>query len=379
MYKFIIFILLSTSVFSQEYMGIVCDSMTKKPLQNIELFTDSENTITNDKGSFYLKTAKKTVFIKTVFMDKPKVFSLLNFKKNDTIYISPYLQLKEVVIISPKSILKKVLENFSKNYNSATKYKTNMFVHSNLLVNNEPKLFLELVSENTMNFEIYKNNASKAFFGTNHNVKTAILGFRKVKSNKEALYFKNSLSMTNLINWGIDPFNFSEKGTTQIEDFENFYVLHYAYKRGAMEYSGWYSVNKKDYAIIENYERKELKINEESLLKISFPKIEISHIFYDKKDDFPYYTRKLLLINQEFLMTNNTSKQTDHVQLNFKIYNYNPTFNALKINEPINNTYYNHVYTIEFPFNETFWKNYNVPRSNFENSELYQNLELLTE
>ena len=310
-------------------------------------------------------------------MDRPISFSLINFKQNDTIYIAPYLQLNEVTIISSKSILKKVLENFAKNYNTSKKYKSNMFVHSNVLIDNQPKLFLELASENIMDFEIYNNNASKAFFGTKHHVKTDILGLRKINQNNETIWFKNSLSMPNLINWGFDPFVFSEKGTTEIDDFEHFYVLHYAYKRGAMAYSGWYSVNKKDYAIIENYERKELIIAEESLLKLSFPRIEISHIFYDKKEGFPYYTRKLLLVNQEFLMRNKLSDKIEKTNLNFKIYNHNPTFDNLSLRNPINNTYYKYVYDVEFPFEEGFWKNYNVPKSDFEKSDLYQNLELL--
>lgn len=376
MYKLIVFFLVINNLFSQEYNGIVCDSITKKPLYNIELYTDTENTVTNLKGEFSFKTTNKNIFLKTVFMDRPKFFSLINFKQNDTIYVAQYLQLKEVTIISPNSILKKVLENFAKNYNTSKKYKSNMFVHSNLLIDDQPKLFLELASENIMDFEIYKNNASKTFFGTKHNVKTAILGLRKINQNKETILFKNSLSITNLINWGFDPFIFLEKGTTVIDNYEHFYVLHYAYKIGVMEYSGWYSVNKKDYAIIENYERKELILPEQSLLKLSFPKIEISHIFYDKKEGFPYYTRKLLLVNQEFLMRNKLSDKIEKMNLNFKIYNHNPTFDNLILKKNINNSYYKYVYDVEFPFEEAFWKNYNVPKSDFEKSDLYQNLEL---
>lgn len=371
-------LIVNQSLFAQHYKGVICDSITKKPLQNVELFTSSENTLTNENGSFEIKTAQKYVFVKTVFMDAPKVFDMKRFKPNDTLYLSPHIQLNEVVVTAQIPILKKVVKNLSKNYNTSTSYKTQMFTHSNLLVNGEPQLFLELVSENVLNFEIGDED-SKGFFGKSLKAKINILGLRKTVANKTATPYKNSLFTRNIVDWGIDPLNFLEKGTTKIEEFDSYYVLHYEYSRGITKFSGWFSVNKKDYAIIENYEKKEVLMSKEWLLKYNWPKTEISHIFYDKKEGFPYYTRKLLLVHQKFLAQNKVTSAIDEVELNFKMYNYQPTFNDLNISKPINNTYQKYVYEVEYPYQEEFWKKYNVPTSSFTSSELYQKLNGLKE
>lgn len=375
---FFFILILSQSLFAQHYKGIICDSVSKKPLQNVELFTANENTLTNENGLYDLKTNQRYVYVKTVFMDTPKVYDLHNLKPNDTLYLSPHVQLKEVVVTAQIPILKKVVENLSKNYNTSTPYKTQMFTHSNLLVNQKPQLFLEMVSENILNFEIGDED-SKGFFGKNLKAKINILGLRKTKANSTTSTYKNSLYTRNIMDWGIDPLNFLEKGTTKIEDFSDYYILHYTYKRGFTEFSGWFSVNKKDYAIIENYEKKEIQTTKEFLLKYSIPKIEISHIFYDKKDGFPFYTRKLLLVHQEFLIQNETTNQVDEIELNFKMYNYQPTFKDLKTAKPINKTYNKYVYEVEFPYQNDFWSNYNIPTSSYTSSKLYQQLNILKE
>lgn len=372
----LLILFINQSIIAQHFKGVVCDSITKKPIQNVELFTSSENTLTNEEGLFEIRTIQRYISVKTVFMDNPKVFDMKYFKQNDTLYLSPHIQLSEVVVTAQIPILKKVVNNLSKNYNTTTSYKTQMFTHSSLLLNGKPQVFLELVSENVLNYEI-ADKKSKGFFGKKLKAKINILGLRKTFANNVTSPYKNSLYTQNIMDWGIDPFNFLEKGTNKIEEFDNYYVLHYLYVRGFVQYSGWFSVNKKDYAIIENYEKKDALLPEKSLLKFSFPKTEISHIFYDKKDGFPYYTRKLLLIHQKFLMQDETKNQVEEIELNFKIYNYRPTFNDLEISKPINKTYYNYVYDVEFPYQDSFWKIYNVPTSGFVNSELYQKLQEL--
>ena len=167
-------LIVNQTLFAQHYKGVICDFITKKPLQNVELFTSSENTLTNENGLFEIKTNQKYVFVKTVFMDAPKVFDMKRFKPNDTLYLSPHIQLNEVVVTAQIPILKKVVKNLSKNYNTSKSYKTQMFTHSNLLVNGEPQLFLELVSENVLNFEIGDED-SKGFFGKSLKAKINIL------------------------------------------------------------------------------------------------------------------------------------------------------------------------------------------------------------
>ena len=117
--KFTLIIIIFTNIIvSQNFKtnNIVLDFETLKPLANVNIYNDYDNTISNENGLFVFNSNKNSVIIYHLGYDKLITdFNTLN--KNDTIYLKPIIyEIEEVVISDKKQLINKLYENIFNNY-----------------------------------------------------------------------------------------------------------------------------------------------------------------------------------------------------------------------------------------------------------------------
>lgn len=108
----------SNIIISQNFKtnNIVVDFETLKPISNVNIYNDYDNTISNENGLFVFNSNLNSVIIYHLGYDKLITdFNTLN--KNDTIYLKPIIyEIEEVVISDKRQLINKVYENIFTNY-----------------------------------------------------------------------------------------------------------------------------------------------------------------------------------------------------------------------------------------------------------------------
>lgn len=117
--KILILIILKTNLcVSQKFLtkNIILDFETLKPISNVHIYNQFDNTISNNDGIFNFISNDSLVILSHVGYDEIKSnFTFLN--KNDTIFFkSKVISLDEIVITDKKNVIRKVYENVNENY-----------------------------------------------------------------------------------------------------------------------------------------------------------------------------------------------------------------------------------------------------------------------
>ncbi len=117
--KILFIIILKTNLcISQKFVtkNIILDLETLKPISNVHIFNQFDNTISNNEGIFNFISNDSIVILSHIGYDEIKSnFSYLN--KNDTIFFkSKVISLDEIVITDKKNLIKNVYENVNENY-----------------------------------------------------------------------------------------------------------------------------------------------------------------------------------------------------------------------------------------------------------------------
>ena len=114
----LIIVMFSNIIISQNFKtnNIVVDFETLKPIANVNIYNDYDNTISNENGLFVFNSNLNSVIIYHLGYDKLITdFNTLN--KNDTIYLKPIIyEIEEVVISDKRQLINKVYENIFTNY-----------------------------------------------------------------------------------------------------------------------------------------------------------------------------------------------------------------------------------------------------------------------
>jgi hypothetical protein len=110
--------MISNIIVSQNFKtnNIVLDFETLKPLANVNIYNDYNNTISNENGLFVFNSYKNSVIIYHLGYEK-LITDFNSLNKNDTIYLKPIIyEIEEVVVSDKKQLINKVYENFFTNY-----------------------------------------------------------------------------------------------------------------------------------------------------------------------------------------------------------------------------------------------------------------------
>jgi hypothetical protein len=109
--KFFILLLFTQLSFSQTIKGVVLDSISKKPLELVNVFFEESyyGTFTNSKGEFVLSTKKNTndLFITNIGYESKKIKISVLQKKMDSLtffYLKPRLEALDEIVLTDKKI-----------------------------------------------------------------------------------------------------------------------------------------------------------------------------------------------------------------------------------------------------------------------------------
>jgi len=208
MYKAIINSLLIISLclignksFSQiEYQGIVLDSKTLNPIEFVDVYNDTEFTLTNEQGRFSIITSKDSIKFNLIGYNKLSLY-LKNLKINDTIYLeSKAYELDEVVISKNNSTFKKMVKAIESNFPSS-EFKEEFFLRCILKKNNSIIKIQDLngvirretlfsTSKKPMpkkNYTVFINNMRKAGYNEK-DIEFELFNFNKILNALVSLY-----------------------------------------------------------------------------------------------------------------------------------------------------------------------------------------------
>ncbi|PGH39950.1 MAG: hypothetical protein CRN43_05950, partial [Candidatus Nephrothrix sp. EaCA] len=238
--------LLAHGAIAQSRSLIVCDSLSKNPLPHTAVYIGHKPMLTNEEGRFAYSPSD-SLFVSVPFKNRQQHIPDASLK-NDTVLINATIRLEPVTIVNAKSILEKVFENFPRNYNTSRYCNLNSFIRSTSTHNGKYIHFHEMATRTFQEHELPPLGKRRVRIGG-----TAIQGMRnsslvskEFQINNFNLLFCLGLSL-NIAN--IKSFNFEA-----VESFAEGWKFVYNNTSNDFQTTGWFLVNKKDYAVTEFYQ-----------------------------------------------------------------------------------------------------------------------------
>lgn len=351
--KVILCFLVGSSAISQssQVKGVVVDKSTKLPIENVVIFNERDNSITNSEGAFVFVSTKNQINFNLLgYNEIATTFDAL--VNRDTIFMdSKAMELKEVVIINADSFMKKVFDKM--NVNLLKDYTTDFFLRNVL------KKDSTIVSLQDVYGKRSRSNDNKDINSIE------LLNMRKISLLERK---KASLKFPDFKEFFNSPFPTLEGNYFKEEDFN-----HKEYKKisflgkqkneWGQSVKGYFIINSIDYAIIEysiemidvydsapfkralvigplhrtsKYNRlyRYSKDNTQNKYFLSGAKIEIGvEVLDDKKQEKGYF----LNLSMDYFITSSIS--TEKVKSNFSIEK--------------------DIFEAKFPYSAEFWDNQN--------------------
>lgn len=243
----------SNIIISQNFKtnNIVVDFETLKPISNVNIYNDYDNTISNENGLFVFNSNLNSVIIYHLGYDKLITdFNTLN--KNDTIYLKPIIyEIEEVVISDKRQLINKVYENIFTNYPFFSFSEEN-FIRCILRKNGKIIKFQDIVVNIKRNSLFTNKNIKELdyYFQISNLRKAGIIP--KLKSEEDFKF----LSVEELYNWFSTIFTttnyYSYTENSMVEDKKikiNFAKNDKLNQNKSLE--GYYIVNLEDFSLSE--------------------------------------------------------------------------------------------------------------------------------
>ncbi len=167
--KTLFFLLVSNFGWAQIHQTtkVVVDAETQIPIEYVNVYNNSDNTISNSDGSFIFRSIENLINMSAVgYRPQSTTFDRIN--KSDTIFLeSNSIELEELVITNTTSLLNEVYRNVSKNYPTST-YKEKFFLLCIVKKNDEVTRLQDVfgkIERNTLfrNENIKKTNYNAEF------------------------------------------------------------------------------------------------------------------------------------------------------------------------------------------------------------------------
>jgi hypothetical protein len=330
---------------------IVVDKNNKIPLENVIVFNESDNSITNAEGKFVFVSQKNEINLSQFGYNTIKTtFEKLKNSK-DTIFMEmKATQLQEVIVSNADSYMKKVYDRF--NDNLLQNYTVDFFLR-NVFKKNKINILLQ---------DIYaRENQNK---NRKKNLSVEILNMRKTSlfDKKDHInfgfpnfddLFSNVLPPIEKCSFTEMPFNDSEFKKIVFESNEK--------DQSGQIHRGYFIINRKDYAIVEytlSYINDPDNVPYKNLSRGKYRTTKLDKFVQYTKDikSNKYYQSNLKLDNQVDIIVYKISKNPFYFDftMDFFVTN-NPT------NEKINSNFATDkdIFRAKFPYSKVFWESQN--------------------
>ena len=344
---------------------VVADKETKLPLDKVNIYNQKDNSLTNEEGAFSFVSDVDELNFSLIGYENLKV-SFEEIKKADTIFLqSKMIELDEVVVGNEQAIMKKVYAKMKDNY-ILEPYNENFFLRCILKRNDEIARLQD----------IYGKVSRKSIFKTktqpDNKCEVEILNMRKVgiSDKEDFVYFKfqsfeKLFDLNALISLALDDFELTQEKNIAADYLKISFVKKETNQMG-QKTSGYFIINKSDYAIVETY-----------------------FDFYDDPDKVPFQKdgkveyrttrfkrtsnyKKNGTVNKYYLSNANSDVRVDLLE-NDKVkkayYDYSTRFfvtNSIIADKAISNLSMDKdIFKVKYPYSEQFWKNQNqLPLTN---------------
>lgn len=235
-----------------ETKKVVADKQTKLPLDKVSVYNQRDNSLTNEEGVFSFVSDIDELNFSLIGYENLKV-NFEDLKRADTLFLqSKIIELDEVVIGGEQAILKKVYAKMKENYISEP-YNENFFLRCVLKRNDEIARLQD----------IYGKVSRKGIFKTktqpDNKCEVEILNMRKVgiSDKQDFIYFKfqsfeKLFDLNALIFIVADDFELTQEKNIASDYLKISFVKKEANAIGQKN-SGYFIINKSDYAIVETY------------------------------------------------------------------------------------------------------------------------------
>ncbi|WP_115813210.1 peptidase associated/transthyretin-like domain-containing protein [Flavobacterium aquicola] len=338
--------------------NVIFDKLTKQPLENVTIFNEKDNSITNAEGFFSFVSENNAININLLGYVPIKT-TFEEIKKQDTIFIeSKVFELNEVFVGNLEPFMKKVYDKMGEN--PIPNYTSDFFLR-NVLKNDNTIVKLQDVYGKRNRNNIEKNST-----------KIEILNMRKV-----SLFEKKYR-----VELKFPDFNELFTTTVPLRDKCTFKEVAYNdsnYKKiefEANEKDGWgqtmrgyFIIKRQDYAVIEL--KIEMIDNPETIpyKEIMLSGIKNRTIKYNKFMQFnksesfnKYYLSNAKLEAELEVLGEKKIEKTFYYKLVMNYFSTNsPTNEQIKSNFPSDKD----IFKAKFPYSENFWNNQNqLPLTN---------------
>lgn len=351
--KVILGFLVSSSAISQsaQLKGVVVDKSTKLPLENVVIFNERDNSITNSEGAFVFVSTKNQINFNLLgYNEIATTFDAL--VNRDTIFMdTKAMELKEVVIINADSFMKKVFDKMS--VNLLKDYTTDFFLRNVL------KKDSTIVSLQDVYGKRSRSNDNKDINSIE------LLNMRKIsllERKKASLKFPDFKEFFSSLFPTLEGYYFKEEDFNH-KEYKKISFLGKQKNEWGQCIKGYFIINSIDYAIVEysiemidvydsapfkralvigplhrtsKYNRlyRYSKDNTQNKYFLSGAKIEIGvEVLDDKKQEKGYF----LNLSMDYFITSSIS--TEKVKSNFSIDK--------------------DIFEAKFPYSAEFWDNQN--------------------
>lgn len=355
-----LFFILSISATSQnlQVSKIIVDEITKKPLENVSVFNDNDNSLSNTDGVFSFISETNAINFSLLGYN-PISTTFEEIKKKDTIFMkSKVIELNEVFVGNLEPFMKKVYDKMDEN--SISNYTLNFFLR-NVLKNNNTIVKLQ---------DVYgkrnKNNTEK------NNKKIEILNMRKVSLFEKK--YRVELKFPDFNEFIRAPFPLRDKCT-----FKEVVYNDSNYKKIEFEANekndwgqimkGYFIINRNDYAIIEfktaMMDNPEVIPYKKVILSgTNYRTIKYNRLMqFNKSESFNKYYLSYSKLEAELEVLGDKKIE--------KTFYYNLTMDYFATSKPTNEQINSNfpadkdVFKAKFPYSENFWNNQNqLPLTN---------------
>ena len=330
---------------------IVIDKNNKIPLENVIIFNESDNSITNAEGKFVFVSQKNEInlslfgynTIKTTF-DKLK-------NDKDTIFMEmKATQLQEVIVSNADSYMKKVYDRF--NDNLLQNYTIDFFLR-NVFKKDKVNILLQDISARENQDKTRKKSLS-----------VEILNMRKTsvfeKKDNINFGFPNFDDLFSNVLPQIDKCSFTEIPFNDNEFKKILFESNKKDKSGQIQ-KGYFIINRKDYAIVE-YNLSTIDDPEnvpyKNLFRGKYRTTKLNTFVQYTKDpkSNKYYQSNLKLDNQVEIIVYKISENPFSFDFTMDFFVTNSPSNE-KINSNFSTD--KDIFKAKFPYSKEFWNNQN--------------------
>lgn len=231
---------------------VVADKQTKLPLDKVNVYNQRDNSLTNEEGVFSFVSDIDELNFSLIGYENLKV-NFEDLKKVDTLFLQgKIIELDEVVVGQEQAILKKAYAKMKENYILAP-YNENFFLRCVLKRNDEIARLQD----------IYGKVSRKSIFKTNtqpdNKCEVEILNMRKVgiSDKQDFIYFKfqsfeKLFDLNALIFIAVEDFDLTQEKNIA-PDYLKISFVNKEANSIKQKISGYFIINKSDYAIVETY------------------------------------------------------------------------------------------------------------------------------